>query len=148
MPYNKQRGFSLIELMVTVAIVALLMGIAYPSYLEQVRASKRSECTGGLTALGNAMERHHTVNGSYLGAGPGGAATGAPDIFPTSCPIDGGDPTYNLTISAATATTYTLQAAPVGSQVNDDCGTLTLTNTGIKGVTGATAGFDWERCWK
>lgn len=148
MPNKTQRGFSLIELLVSVAIVAIIAGIAYPSYREQVRDSRRAECTGGLSALSNAMERHFTVNSSYLGAATGGADTGAPGVFRASCPVDGGTPYYNLTISNATATTFTIQAAPTGTQAGDKCGTLTLTNTGQKGVAGAVAGYDWERCWK
>ena len=106
------RGITLIELMIVVAIIAIIAAVAYPSYLEQVRKSRRSDCSGALASLGSAMERHFTVNSSYLGAAAGGANTGAPAIFATSCPVDGGEATYNLTIQAATATTYTLQAAP------------------------------------
>ena len=104
------RGFSLIELLVTVAIAAILAGVAYPSYLEQVRGSRRAECTGGLASLSNAMERHFTVNSSYLGAAQGGADTGAPAVFAVSCPVDGGNPTYNLSIAAATANDLVLVA--------------------------------------
>lgn len=145
---KKQQGFSLIELMVAVAIVAVIAAFAYPSYLEQVRKSRRSDCAGALVSLGNAMERFNTVNSTYLGAAAGGANTGAPAIFAAQCPVDGNTPTYNLTIQAATASTYTLRAAPVGSQVDDKCGTMTLSNTGVKGVTGADAGLTWQDCWK
>ena len=148
MPQSTLRGFSLIELMIAVAIVALVAAIAYPSYLEQVRKTRRSDCSGALTSLGSAMERHYTVNSTYLGAAAGGADTGAPAIFAASCPVDGGEATYNLTIQAATATTYSLQAAPTGPQTGDECGNLTLTNTGLKGVTGAAAGKTWEQCWR
>ena len=142
------RGFSLIELMITIAIIAIVAAIAYPSYLEQVRKTRRSDCSGALASLGSAMERHFTVNSTYLGAAAGGANTGAPAIFAASCPVDGGDATYNLTIQAATATTYTLQATPTGPQTGDKCGNFTLTNTGLKGVTGATGGITWEDCWR
>lgn len=145
---KNQLGFNLIELLVVVAIVGIIGAIAYPSYLENVRASKRSECSGALVGLGNAMERFYTVNSTYQGAAAGGANTGAPAIYTTRCPADGGAQTYNLTIQAANASTYALQAAPVGDQVNDRCGTLTLTNTGLKGVAGAAAGMTWQNCWR
>jgi len=145
---KSNAGLTLIELLVVVTIIALLGAIAYPSYQNQVRDTRRSDCSGALTALGGAMERYYTVNSSYLGAAAAGADTGAPAVFATQCPVDGGAATYNLTIQAATAATYTVQAAPVGVQASDRCGTLTLTNLGLKGVTGADAGVTWEQCWR
>lgn len=144
---KKQTGFNLIELMIVVAVIGIIVGVAYPGYQEQVRKSRRADCAGALTSLGSSMERFFTVNNTYLGAGAGGGNTGAPTIFSTTCPIDGGETTYNLTIQAATASTYTVQAAPAGRQVSDKCGTLTLSNTGLKGVSGAKAGVTWDECW-
>ncbi len=145
---KKQSGFNLIELLVVVAIVGIIAAFAYPSYLDQVRATKRSDCSGALVSLGSAMERFYSVNSTYQGAAAGGANTGAPAVYSTQCPVDGGAQTYVLTIQAATASTYSLQAAPVADQVNDKCGTLTLTNTGLKGVVGADAGLTWQQCWR
>ena len=144
---KKQLGFNLIELMIVVAIVGLIAAFAYPSYLQQMQKTRRADCSGALTSLGSEMERFFTVNNTYLGAAAGGADTGAPAIFPTTCPVDGGAATYNLTIQAATGSTYSLRAAPINQQANDKCGTLTLTNTGLKGVTGAYAGVTWQQCW-
>lgn len=145
---RKQRGFNLIELMVVVAIVGIIAAFAYPSYLEQIRSSRRADCSGALVSLGAAMERYYTVNSTYLGAADGGADTGAPAIFSQTCPVDGATPTYNLTIQAATASTYSVQAAPIGPQAGDKCGSFTLTNTGVKGVDGADAGITWDQCWR
>ena len=134
--------------MIVVAIIAIIAAVGYPSYVESVRKTKRADCAGALANLANAMERHYSITGSYLGAADGGANTGAPAVFGAACPIDGGDATYNLTISAATVSTYRLQAAPTGAQTDDKCGTLTLTNTGVKGVSGAASGYDWQTCWR
>lgn len=144
---KKQRGVSLLELMIVVAIVGILASIAYPTYQDSVRKSRRAECAGALAGLGNAMERFFTVNSTYLGAAAGGANTGAPAIFPVACPTDGGAPSYNITISAATGSTYALQAAPIGPQAADKCGSLTLSNTGLKGVVGQAGGVTWDQCW-
>ncbi len=144
---NKQRGVNLIELMIVIAIIGIIAAFAYPSYLEQMRDTRRADCSGALVSLGNAMERHYSVNGSYLAAAAAGADTGAPAIFPAACPVDGGTATYNITIQAATASTYALNAAPTGAQTGDKCGTLSFTNTGVKGVVGANAGITWQTCW-
>ncbi len=144
------KGFTLIELMIVVAIVGILAAIAYPSYQEQVRSSRRAECGGALMGLANAMERHFTTNNSYLGAGtPAGGDTGAPTIYNAQCPVDGGTPTYNLTIDAVTQTTYTLFATPVagGPQAGDKCGTFTLTSIGVRSLTGQNSGITPNDCW-
>ncbi len=144
---TEQQGFSLIELMVVIAIVGILAAIAYPSYTQQVLATKRTDCSGALVGLANAMERHYSVTGSYLGAAKNGNDTGQPAIFPVRCPIDGNTPTYNLRIQAATASTYRLRANPIGVQTDDKCGKLQLRNTGVKQVVGANSGVNWKDRW-
>ena len=142
-----QRGVNLIELMIVVVIVGIIAMFAYPSYLEQIRSAKRADCLGALVSLGSAMERHYSVSGSYLAAAAAGADTGVPAVFATSCPVDGSDANYTLTIQSATASTYSLNATPAGAQVADRCGTLSFTNTGVKGVVGADGGVTWQDCW-
>ena len=142
-----QSGFTLIELMIAVAIVGILASIAYPSYQDSVMKSRRADAKGALLGLANAMERHFTETNSYLDAAGTTATpadTGAPRIYATQSPVDGGTPYYNLTINAATSTTFTLNAAPIGAQANDKCATLTLTHTGVKGDT---AGLGVAQCW-
>lgn len=143
---RRSSGFTLIELMIVVAIVGILAAIAYPSYLEYVERSRRTDAQGALLGLANAMERHHTANNTYLGAGA--PDTGAPSIFPDEVPRDGNDKYYDLSITAATATTYTVRATPKNAQAGD--GVLELTSTGIKrwdrDNDGLAAGDDtWER---
>ena len=142
-------GFSLIELMIAIVVVGILAAIGYPSFQEHVQTTKRAECAGGLVSLAGAMERHFTRNNTYLGAGASGANTGAPDasVHTAQCPIDGGTATYNLTIQAATASTFEVRAAPTGAQSGDKCGTLTLSNTGLKGINGADTGVTAQDCW-
>ncbi|WKJ89763.1 type IV pilin protein [Methylomonas montana] len=149
---NKQQAFTLVELMVTVAIVGILAAIAIPNYQESVKKSRRADAEGALLGLANAMERRFTEANSYCDAGGAdganscGAAgtndTGSPSIYPAQSPASG-NAAYALTISAVTANTYTLLATPTGAQANDKCGTLTLTNTGVKGVSSASV----AECW-
>jgi type IV pilus assembly protein PilE len=140
---TKSHGFTLIELMIAVAIVGILASIAYPSYIGQVRKSKRADAKAALVSFANAMEIWKMQNGnSYLGAGTP-TNTGAPkaNVFPSVVPVSGGTPTYNLTIAAIpvpTASSYTLVATPV--RPDPICGTLTINNTGA--TTPTTAG-----CW-
>ena len=117
---NKQKAFTLIELMITVAIVGILASIAIPSYQGSVMKSRRADAKGALLGFANAMERYFTVNNTYVGA-----------------PNNPGTEYYDITVSTnpvATITTYTLNAAPKvdGPQADDKCGTLTLTHTGVK----------------
>lgn len=134
-----QRGFTLIELLVAVAIVAILATVAVASYQDHIRRSARAGAKAVLMEAAGFMERYYTTNGRYTtdtGAAP--ALTGL-----TQSPKEG-DARYNISFSAITAQAYTLQAVPTGAQVGDECGTLTLTHTGVKGVTGTASVAD---CW-
>ncbi len=153
---NRTKGFTLVELLVTVAIVGILAAIAYPSYTANIQKTRREDAKATLMGLANALERHFTENSSYcdagttVAAGCGNAGTGdtaAPTIFSSVSPIDGGDVFYNLTINAVTATSYTIRATPAGVQVNDVCGTLTLDQTGTQGVIGQDAALTADDCW-
>lgn len=124
------RGFTLMELMIVVAIVAIIAAIGYPSYQSSVRKAHRADGKGALEGFAQAMERHFTANNTYLGAATGGGDTGAPAIYPTEAPLDGGTKYYNLTIQAATATSFTVRATPKNSQAGD--GLLELDNTGAR----------------
>jgi type IV pilus assembly protein PilE len=146
-----QPGFTLIELMIAVAIIGILAGIAYPSYQDSVRKSRRADAQGALLGFANAMERRFTETNSYKGAGGTNATpldTGAPHIYSQTSPVGGGTAYYNLTINAADVSTYTLYAARTGAQSSDKCGTLTLTQTGARGIgTDADAGITAADCW-
>lgn len=147
-----QRGFTLIELMIAVALVAVLVAIAVPSYRENIAKTKRGEAQSALLGLAQAMERVYANNGSYC-TSAGGTATsctsGAPTVFSTTVPTNGGTPYYNLRITALTANDYTLQAQIIatGSMKNDKCGALTLTANGTQGITGA-APATVAICWR
>lgn len=143
-----EKGFTLMELMIVVAILGIIAAVALPAYQDSVAKARRSDAQGALTSFANAMERYYTTNSTYTGAASAGADTGAPTIFSTTAPLDGGSVFYNLTISAATDSTYTLRATAVNGQAGD--GNLELDNTGARRWDRGNDGFDdgTDDCWK
>ena len=128
-PVQKSRGFSLIELMIVVVIVAILGSIAYPSYLNQVTQSRRADAQAVLMEAAQFMERFYTENNRY-DRDTAGTAVALPAQLQES-PRDSGTKSYDITVQASSASTYTLRATPKNGQAGD--GFLQLTNTFAKG---------------
>lgn len=144
---RKEKGFTLIELMIVVAIIGILASIAYPSYQEYVRRGQRAEARAQLMEAAQFMERTFTVTNDYTVAAQGGAIA-LPGVLAQS-PKPPQAAVYNINL-ATTAATYTLTAVPVGGgmMAGDRCGTLQITQTGAQDVTGgatATAAECWGR---
>ena len=137
-------GFTLIELMITVAIIGILTSIAYPSYQASMMKSRRVDAEGALLGLANAMERYYTVNNTYPSPSPGAPTA---SIYPVTSPVGGGTAYYDLLIDSPTASTYLLTATPRvgGPQDTDKCGTLTLNQAGVRGFGGS--GMTSADCW-
>lgn len=136
---HQHQGFTLIELMIVVAIVGILSAIAYPSYAEYVRRGHRADARAGLLQTQQWLERAATAQG----------------VYPTTLPATltwSGDSTKRYTIGFQAGNTnaaFTLTATPKGAQVGDKCGTYTLSHTGLRGANGKTsgqAGYDPD-CW-
>lgn len=142
---RKNRGFTLIELMITAVVIGILAGIAFPSYQNYVRRNACEDAKGALTGLANAMERYRAQQSTYEDAAAAGEDTGAPAIFATQSPVDGTPKHFNLTISAATANTYTVTATPIAGSLLAGRGTLTLSSAGVRGGTGDLANM-WGSC--
>ncbi len=119
---KRSAGFTLIELLVVVAIIGVLSSIAYPSYVDHVRKTRRVAAEACLSALAQQLERWYTTNMTYVGFAPSFAA----------CDPKIRNEFYNIPTPAPTARAYTLTATPKGSQSGDSCGTLTLDQAGTK----------------
>ena len=131
-----QRGFTLIELMIVVAIAGILAAVAYPSFMDQVRKGRRSDAIDVVSRVQQAQERWRANNPEY-------AALASLDIVAAS---PGGYYTIASTATAgATTNSYTVTATAVAgkSQASDSgCATLTLT------VAGGTPAYTPAACWK
>lgn len=123
------KGFTLIELMIAVVIVGIIASVAIPAYQSQVTKSRRADAQAALTSLANAMERYYTTNNTYVGASLG---SDAGDIFPSQAPLDGANKYYNLAITSADATTYTITATPIGGSAQDGDGPMRVLSTGVR----------------
>jgi len=133
---NRMKGFTLVEIMIAVVVIGILASIAYPNYLDYVLRSHRTAATGCLVEISQFMERNRTTTLRY-------------DQDETATAIDNAriqqlactnDLRYVVSFAAGPAQrTYTLQAVPTGSQVDDACGTLTLNQAGVRSPAG--------NCW-
>ncbi len=135
-----QHGFSMIELIIVIAIIGILSAIAIPSYTAYMQKTRRIDATTFLQETAGEQYRFFTENNRYATEmqelGYGAAAT-----FPSK------EGLYTVSIANPTPTSYVLTAAPVtgGAQAGDaECGSITLSSTGLKGATG-TGGM--LSCW-
>ena len=122
----KQRGFTLVELMIVIAIVAILVSLALPSYQQSIRKGRRADAQADLIEFANQAERIFTQTNSYAG---------------TALPANTTFYTYSFG-AGPSATAYTIVATPAGTQSSDKCGTMNLTQAGVRTHSGTETG-----CW-
>ena len=145
-----QAGFTLIELMIVVAVVAILAAIALPTYQEQIRKARRADATAVLLEGQQFMERLFTETHAYNVDTGGNAVTSANlpfQISPSSA--SGSDVMYNIALQAVAAGSYTLRATPANAQATDQCGFLQLQHTGARSCGGIADVDDClATCWR
>jgi len=151
---NRQTGFTLVELMIVVVVIAILASVAIPSYSGYVTDARRQGAAQEMLTIASRQEQHFLDNKAYattltqlgysaqpIGTDENGAYVGATDASAM----------YTFAITSTTATTsgtiraYTVSAIPKGSQLSRDseCGTLTLNEAGVRTAGGASN----PECW-
>ena len=155
----RSLGFTLMEMLVVVAIIGILTVIAVPNYQQYVRKSHREDAQSALAQLRAQMERFYSLCYTYQGAAVGGeqnascnvpepaGVRGAPRIFSPRSPQDAeeGMQSYNLTIMASSDNDFWLKATPVGAQLADECGALYLHSSGIRASDNPN---ESNKCWQ
>jgi type IV pilus assembly protein PilE len=146
MKKTNETGFTLIELMITVAVIGILAGIAYPSYTQYVQRANRAEVRSMLLENAQFLERNYTTANRYDQTSAGATINSA--ALPKTKSPENGTAKYNITVAmdAAPAQTFTLSATPTGSMASDACATFTLTNTGLQGLSGSPS-LSVANCW-
>lgn len=131
---GKNKGFSLIELMIVVVVVGILGAVAYPNFVRYTQRTHRAEVAELLTEAAQTLERHYSQVGVYTNTGTNDIANPASNAY------------YTVT-TLRNVQDFTLTATPIagGLMATDACGALTLTNTGLRSITGTTVTL--ASCW-
>lgn len=128
---KRQRGFTLLELMIVVIVIAVLAVIALSGYQKQIRKSRRAEAKEVISDLTLKEEKYRSNNTAF-------------SVYPSSIGGAMSSNYYTIALSAASASGYTITATPVGDQVKDSCGALTAQMaSGTLSKTPTTPG-----CWQ
>ena len=143
----RERGFTLIEMMVVVAIIGILAAIAYPSYAEYVRRSQRAEVQRALMEANQFMKRYYGAQDTFVGAALPAMLSRSPSS---------GTAAYNIqliengaVVAAVTQpTTYTLRATRTGAMTGDRCGDLSMNQSGARSISNNATGTTLADCFR
>jgi type IV pilus assembly protein PilE len=140
-----EAGFSLLELMIVVAIVGILTAIALPNYSSYIQRGHRASARATLMEANQFMERYYSTNNRYSVNADGTGSPTLPARLATS-PVE--TPMYDVAVSAVGLNSFTLTATPRNAV--SSCGNLTLDNTGVKGISNPAnpSASDIATCWR
>lgn len=144
----RQAGFTLIELMIVVAIVSILMAIGIPAYRDHVESARRADATAMLVEVTQFMERNFSDSGRYDQNATGAAITLPVALQGTPRGSTDGTRYYTVTLTGLSDTAFTAQAVPVNAQSTDPCGTLTLNHRGQRTASGVSSTRPINTCWR
>ena len=139
--HRGSRGFTLIELMITMVLVAVVTVIAIASYTHQVTKSRRADAKTALLDLAAREERYFTSNNTYTNV----AANLGYTALPASIPGGAGAATYSVNVTAANATSFSAQATRAAVQATDECGDYTIDDRGTQSNLNNTIAI--ANCW-
>jgi type IV pilus assembly protein PilE len=138
---TRRNGFTLIEVVVVVAIIGIIAGIAWPIFNQESMKNRRTQAISALTRIANELEEYHSDKLTYVNYD-----TTAP-YSQSYAKIIGSLTLYTVSLGVPTATTFTVTATAIGAQAKDtDCATLSIDQNGIKSFTG-NATSSVARCW-
>ena len=141
---KQENGFTLIELMITVAIIAIIAAVAYPSYTQYIVRTKRSAAESFMLTVANKQEQSMLNARSYFAAASAAEWSAASMTVPAEV-----SPTYTVSVAVATTTlpAFTVTAVASATQAAKDpkCKDLTYTSTGVKGINGTGTVAE---CWR
>lgn len=147
---QSNAGFTLIELMITVAIIGILAAIAFPSYSSYVARARRADARTQLLQAAQFMQRFYAANDQYRYDRAGNQVedvVAQTNLKQSPPPPDPAIYTLNVQASTSGAQSFTLTMAPVVGKpmATDACGSFTLNSLGTRGVTGTKSR---DECWK
>ncbi len=151
---RQNKGFTLIELVIAMVIVAILAAIAVPSYSNYVRKSRRTEAKSVLLDLASLEERYYSTQNAYTAtaADLGYAAfpaTTASTYYSIAAPTVVAAVAPTTAAPAGSPATFSITATAVGDQVNDTaCRTLTVTSSGAQSATDSASAVNSQTCWR
>lgn len=140
MPIQYSRGFTIIELMIVVVVLAIIAAIAIPAYSDYVTRARRADAKIALINFQIQQEKYRANNVSYGNAADIGLPADSPDGF------------YEIDVSGAvSSSSYSLTAEPQPPQVDAECGTFVFTVSGAvetRSIEGGNAANPIETCWQ